>query len=90
MSYSCLQTYVLEKFVNIICIFFYIHSSYFMCHCTEYKLSALQVRISEENKLNATAQQFINANISGYALKRGSKHTHRRVRAIYNCKIRLR
>jgi len=24
-----------------ICIFFYIHSPYFRCHCTEYKLSAL-------------------------------------------------
>jgi len=30
-----------------------------MCHYTEYKLSALQVRLSEENKLNATTQQFI-------------------------------
>jgi len=29
-----------------------------MCHCTEYKLSELQVRISDENKLNATTQQF--------------------------------
>jgi len=38
------------KFVGIICIFFYMHSPYFMCHCTEYKLQALQVRISEENK----------------------------------------
>jgi len=28
---------------------------YFMCHCTEYQLSALYVRISEENKLNATS-----------------------------------
>jgi len=32
-----------------------------MCHCTEYKLSALQVRLSEENKLNATTQQFTTA-----------------------------
>ena len=46
-----------------------------MCHCTEYKLSTLQVRISEENKLNATTQQFITAKISGWALKQGSK-TH--------------
>jgi len=46
-----------------------------MCHCTEYKLSELQVRISEENKLNATTQQFITAKISGCVLKRGSK-TH--------------
>jgi len=30
-----------------------------MCHCTEYKLSALKVRILEENKLNATTQQFV-------------------------------
>ena len=44
-----------------------------MCHCTEYKLSALQVRISEENKINATTQQFITAKISGCVLKQGSK-----------------
>jgi len=45
-----------------------------MCHCTEYKPSALQVRISEENKLNAvTAQQFVTAKISGCALKQGSE-----------------
>jgi len=35
----------LAKFVDIICTFFYIHSPYFLCHCTEYKLSALQVRL---------------------------------------------
>jgi len=46
-----------------------------MCYCTEYKLSALQVRISEENELNATTQQFITAKISGCALKQGSE-TH--------------
>ena len=72
-SYSCFQTNLLAKFVDIICIFFYIHSPYFMCHCTEYKLLALQVRISEENALNATTQQFITAKISGCALKQGSK-----------------
>jgi len=43
-----------------------------MCHCTEYKLSALQVRISEENTINASTQQFITAKIPGYALKQGS------------------
>jgi len=43
-----------------------------MCYCSEYKVSALQVRISEENKLNATTQQFITAKISGCALKQGS------------------
>jgi len=41
--------------------------------CAKYKLSALQVRISEENALNATTQQFITAKISGCALKQGSK-----------------
>jgi len=46
-----------------------------MCHCTEYKLSALQVKLSEENKLTAAAQQFITAEISGCALKQGSE-TH--------------
>jgi len=44
-----------------------------MCHCTEYKLSVLQVRLSEENKHNATTQQFITAKISGCALKQGSE-----------------
>jgi len=44
-----------------------------MYHCTEYKLSALQVRISEENKLNARTQQFITAKISVCALKQESK-----------------
>jgi len=46
---------------------------YFMCHCTEYKLLALKVAILEENKLNATTQQFITAKISGCVLKQGSK-----------------
>ena len=65
----------MAKFVDIICIFFYKHSPYLMCHCTEYKLSALHFRLSEENKLNATTQQFIIAKISGCVLKQGSK-TH--------------
>ena len=52
-----------------------------MCHCTEYKLSALQARLSEENKLNATTQQFITAKISGCALKQGSE-THSSLRQI--------
>jgi len=34
-------------------IFLYIHSPYFMCHCTECRLLALQVSISEENTPNA-------------------------------------
>jgi len=46
-----------------------------MCHCTEYKLSAVQVRLSEENKLNATTQQFITAEIPGCALEHGNE-TH--------------
>jgi len=51
------------------------HSPYFMWHCTEYKLTAVQVRRSEGNKFNATTQQFITAKISGWALKKGSE-TH--------------
>jgi len=54
-----------------------------MCHCPEYKLSALQVTISEENTLNATTQQFITAKISGCALKQRSK-----TRSIL-CKLQL-
>jgi len=62
------------KFVDI-------HFPYFMCHCTDYKLSALQVRLSEKNKLNSTptTQQFITAKISGCALKHGSE-THSSLR----------
>ena len=71
--------YVLAKFVDIICIFLYIHSPYLMCHCTEYKLSALQVGLSEKNKLNATTQQFITAKISRCVLKQGSE-THSSLR----------
>jgi len=62
-----------------ICIFVYTHSPYFMRHCTEYKLSALQVRISEENILNAAIQQCTTAKISGCTLKQGSK-THSSLR----------
>jgi len=77
MLYSCFQTIGLAKYVDIICIFFYTHFPliYFICHCTEYILSALQVMISEENKLNATTQQFTSAKISGCELKQESK-TH--------------
>ena len=78
-SYSCFQTNVFAKFADTICIFFYTHSPCFICNCTEYKLSALRVTISEENKLNATTQQFIMAKISGCALKQGSK-THSSLR----------
>ena len=79
-SYSRFQTNVLAKFVDIICIFSYTHSPCFMCQCTEYKLSALQVRISEEYKLiNVTTQQIITAKISGCELKQRSK-THSSLR----------
>ena len=71
--------HVLAKFVDIMCIFFYIHSPCFMSHYTEYKLSALQARLSVKNKLNVTTQQFITAKISGCALNRGSK-THSSMR----------
>ena len=78
-SYSCFQTNVLAKFVDIIGIFFHTRSPYFMCHCREYNVSALQVRISEENKINATTQQFISAKMSACVLKQGSK-THSSIR----------
>jgi len=78
-SYSCFQSNVLATFIETICIFLYTQFPYFMCHCTEYKLSALQVMISKKNTLNATTQQFITAKISGCALKPGSK-THSSLR----------
>ena len=52
------QNYVIVLFSNQrfgeVCwynmhIFLYIHSFYFMCQCTEYKLLELQVRLSEDN-----------------------------------------
>jgi len=43
-----------------------------MRHCTECKLSALQVRLSVENKLNTTTRQFLAAKNSGCALNHGS------------------
>ena len=72
-TFTCFQTNVLAKSVDIIYTFFYIHTPYFMCHCTEYKLWALQAWLSEKNNINATAQQFISAKISGCALKQGSE-----------------
>jgi len=45
-SFPCFQTNVLAKFVDIVCIFFYIHSPWYIRRCTEYELSALQVRLS--------------------------------------------
>jgi len=63
----------------------------------EYRLSAIQASISEENTINATAQQFITAKISGCILKQGSK-THSSLRpnnsqlqndaALMSCRIR--
>jgi len=68
-----------------------------MCQCAEYKLLALQVRLTEETKLNATIQQFVTAKISGAALKQGST-THSSIRqsnlqrknvtALMSCRIR--
>jgi len=78
-SYSCFQNNVLAKFIDIIRIFVYTHFPKFMYHWTEYKLSAFQVRISEENTLNASTQQFITAKISECALKQWSK-THSSLR----------
>jgi len=90
MPYSCFQTDVLAKFVDTICIFFYTHSPYFICHCTEYELYQRSELGYRRNIHNAMTQHFITAKISGCALKQGSKHTHHYVRAINNCKIRLR
>jgi len=53
-SYSRFHTNVLAKYVDIICIYFYTHSPYFMCQCTAYKLSAFQVRIRYLWKINST------------------------------------
>jgi len=44
-----------------------------LCLCTYYKLSSLQVGLSEENELNATTQQFKTGKISGCVLKQGKK-----------------
>jgi len=78
-------------------IFLFTQSPYFMCQCTEYKLLALQVWLSEENTPNATVLQFVTAKISGGALKQGST-THSSIRqsnlqwkneaALMSCRIR--
>ena len=44
---SFFQTNVFANLVDMIGIFFYTHSPYFVCHCTEFKLSALQAGILE-------------------------------------------
>jgi len=40
-------------------VFLYILSPYFMCHCTEYNLLALQVRLSEENTVHRTLRYTV-------------------------------
>jgi len=72
-SYLYFQTNVFAKFVDTICVSFHTNSSYFMCYCTEYRLSVLQAGISEENKFNARTQQLITAKMSGLVIKQGSK-----------------
>jgi len=80
-------------------MFLYIHSPYFMCHCTEYKLLALQARISEENTPNAQRYDTAvrNCKISGCPSKQWST-THSSIRqgnsqrkneaALMSCRIR--
>jgi len=73
------------------------HAFLNLCHCTGYKLSALQIRISEENTLNAATQPIITAKISGCILKQGNK-THSSLRqsnlhqqnqaALLSCRMR--
>jgi len=79
------------------CTFVCTHSPLFLCHWTDYTLSALQVRMLGEHTLNATTQQFITAKTSGCALKQGRK-THSSLRqcnlqlqieaALVSCRIR--
>jgi len=65
-----------------------------MCHCTEFKLSALQVTISEENELNATTQQFIIAKRSFEQESKTHSSLHQRnlqlqnQAALISCRIR--
>jgi len=56
-SYSRFQINVTAKFVDT--MYFILtdtHFPYFMCHCIDYKLSAFQVRIPEQDALNATTE----------------------------------
>ena len=85
------------KFVDIMCTFFHTSTLLILCHCTKYKLLALQVRLLKESTPNATIQQFVTAKISGGALKQGST-THSSIRqsnlhsrneaALMSCRIR--
>jgi len=45
-----------------------------LCHCSEYKLSALQVWIPQENQLNAATQEFITAKF-WLRLEKGEQNT---------------
>jgi len=74
-SFSCFQTNVLAKFVDIICIFFYIHSPYFICHCTEYKLSALQDRLSKKKQTQRYDTAVPNCKIIRLRVKTGEWNT---------------
>jgi len=58
-------------------VFHYVHSPYFMCHCTEDKLLGYRRKIHPT--LNATIQYFVTAKISGCALKQESA-THSSIR----------
>jgi len=46
----------LAKFVDTICIFCYTYSPCFVCHCIEYKLSALHVSTVHRRKIPSTLQ----------------------------------
>jgi len=53
----------LAKYVDTICMLYYTHCPYsllhnFMCHCIDYKLSALGVRKTDQTKLNVSTEDF--------------------------------
>ena len=77
-SYSCFQIIVLAKYVDTLCIFFYTHSPYFVCHCTEYKLSALQ-----GSKTHSSLRQ------SNLQLQNQAARMSRQIRAVERIGVRL-
>jgi len=74
-SFPCFQTTVLAKFVDIICMFFYIHSPYFMCRCSEYKHQRFKLGYRRKINSNATTQQFINCKNIRLRVKTGELNT---------------
>jgi len=85
---SCFQTNVLAKFVDIICIFS--TSTSLILYVIALNINHQCSKAVEEKQTQRYDTAVHNCKISGCALKQGIETHSSYVRAIYNCKIRLR